>query len=68
MGLVYINRINNSLQLSVITMHDFNFINIPSWALAACTSKHTTREVISNRWTGLWTGLLDWTDGLDYQT
>ena len=24
--------------------------------------------VVSNHWTGLWTGLLDWTDGLDYWT
>ena len=24
--------------------------------------------VVSNHWTGLWTGLLDWTGGLDYWT
>ena len=27
-----------------------------------------TNEVVSNHWTGLWTGLLNWTDGLDYWT
>ena len=26
------------------------------------------RLVISKHWTGLWTGLLDWTDELDYWT
>jgi len=25
-------------------------------------------RVVSNHWTGLWTGLLDWTAGLDYWT
>ena len=25
-------------------------------------------RVVSNHWTGLWTGLLDWTDGLDCWT
>ena len=28
--------------------------------------KHGLSTVVSNHWTGLWTGLLDWTDGLDY--
>ena len=27
---------------------------------------HFAVLVVSNHWTGLWTGLLDWTDGLDY--
>ena len=28
--------------------------------------KRGLSTVVSNHWTGLWTGLLDWTDGLDY--
>ena len=30
--------------------------------------KRMLREVVSNRWTGLWTGSLDWTAGLDCWT
>ena len=30
--------------------------------------KRGVEMVVSNRWTGLWTGLLDWTAGLDYWT
>ena len=36
------------------------------WELICPSTPHTV--VVSNRWTGLWTGLLDWTAGLDYLT
>ena len=28
--------------------------------------KNTTKMNVSNHWIGLWTGLLDWIDGMDY--
>ena len=42
-------------------------------ASVACTTPKSGDQwqvflVVSNRWTELWTGLLDWTDGLDYWT
>ena len=34
-------------------------------AYRASLSHHGTEKVVSNHWTGLWIGLLDWIDGLD---
>ena len=66
--LVYIICPAHRLQ-SLTTQHMTTMFN-HSWA---CSTLCNAIEwqliwVVSNRWTGLWTGLLDWTAGLDYRT
>ena len=54
--------------------HKFYYVIVCScsevctWITNTAKLKSFNLRVVSNHWTGLWTGLLDWTDGLDYWT